>query len=79
MPTYEYQCQSCGYSFERFQAISDPPLSRCPQCGNKVQRLISGGSGLIFKGSGFYQNDYKQDTCCSRGEQCDHPKRCCEN
>ncbi|MCD6521509.1 zinc ribbon domain-containing protein [Candidatus Calescamantes bacterium] len=60
MPTYEYLCENCGYQFEEFQKITDPPLSKCPKCGGKVRRLISGGAGLIFKGSGFYITDYKK-------------------
>ncbi|MDR1319717.1 MAG: zinc ribbon domain-containing protein [Treponema sp.] len=57
MPTYEYECKSCGYSFETFQAMSDDPLKSCPKCGKEVRRLINGGSGVIFKGSGFYVTD----------------------
>ena len=76
MPTYEYQCKQCGYTFEKFQKINDSPVSECPQCKWSVQRLISGGGGVILKGSGFYQNDYKKDTCCSRDEVCDNPKKC---
>lgn len=60
MPTYEYRCESCGYVFEEFQSMKDAPLSKCPKCGGKVQRLISPGAGLIFKGSGFYLTDYKK-------------------
>lgn len=60
MPTYEYRCDSCGYVFEEFQSMKDAPLSKCPKCGSKVQRLISPGAGLIFKGSGFYLTDYKK-------------------
>ncbi|MEW6721109.1 MAG: zinc ribbon domain-containing protein [Thermodesulfobacteriota bacterium] len=48
--TYEYECGSCGYRFERDQAISDKPVAKCPKCGKKPQRLISGGSGFIWKG-----------------------------
>lgn len=58
MPTYEYECLSCGYVFEKSQNISDMPLETCPQCAQKVKRLISTGGGLIFKGSGFYATDY---------------------
>jgi putative FmdB family regulatory protein len=54
MPTYEYECTKCGHRFEKFQGINDKPVSKCPRCAGKVKRLISGGSGLIFKGSGFY-------------------------
>ncbi len=60
MPTYEYKCDSCGYVFEELQSIKDDPLSKCPKCGGKVQRLIGPGAGLIFKGSGFYLTDYKK-------------------
>jgi putative FmdB family regulatory protein len=60
MPTYEYQCQKCGHRFEEFQRIVDPPIKNCPKCKrkNSVEQIISGGSGLIFKGSGFYCTDY---------------------
>ena len=60
MPTYEYLCTDCGFKFEEFQSIAAEPLHVCPKCkGNSVRRLISGGGGIIFKGSGFYQTDYK--------------------
>ncbi len=59
MPTYDYLCRKCGHRFEQFQKVSDGPLQNCPQCHGKVERLISGGMGLIFKGSGFYITDYK--------------------
>ena len=57
MPTYEYECKSCGHNFEAFQNMKDAPLSECPQCGRELRRLINGGSGIIFKGSGFYVTD----------------------
>ena len=60
MPTYEYRCDGCGHVFEEFQSMKDDPLSECPKCGGKVQRLIGPGAGLIFKGSGFYLTDYKK-------------------
>ena len=59
MPTYEYGCKNCNHEFEVFQSISASPLETCPECGGKVQRLISGGGGLLFKGSGFYITDYR--------------------
>jgi putative FmdB family regulatory protein len=62
MPTYEYLCTSCQHRFEEFQSIVDPPLSRCPKCGKKIKRLIGGGMGVIFKGSGFYTTDYKRSS-----------------
>jgi len=60
MPTYEYRCPD-GHAFERFQKISDSTRVRCPTCGRIAQRIISGGAGLIFKGSGFYITDYGKD------------------
>ena len=62
MPTYEYRCEKCGKTFEAFQQMSDPRLDTCDdaECGGKARRLISAGSGLIFKGSGFYITDYKK-------------------
>ena len=59
MPTYEYYCISCGFEFEEFQSIAAEPISVCPKCNLEVKRKISGGTGLIFKGSGFYITDYK--------------------
>ena len=60
MPTYRYKCDKCGHEFEKFQSMKDKPLSECPECGGAVRRLISGGSGVIFKGSGFYETDYRK-------------------
>jgi putative FmdB family regulatory protein len=59
MPTYEYQCRSCAQRFEAFQSITAHPLTRCPHCRKKVDRLISAGAGFLFKGSGFYTTDYR--------------------
>jgi putative FmdB family regulatory protein len=59
MPTYEYECKSCGHTFDVFQSMNDEPLKICPVCGRDVRRLINGGSGIIFKGSGFYVTDKK--------------------
>jgi len=62
MPTYEYECQSCGHKFEKFQYMTAKPIKKCPKCKkNKAKRLISSGSGIIFKGSGFYATDYRKD------------------
>ena len=58
MPTYDYKCENCDHMFEYFQALSDLLLKKCPECSGKIRRLVSGGSGLIFKGSGFYLTDY---------------------
>jgi len=60
MPTYEYECQDCSHTFERFQSITAKPLRRCPVCGGRLRRLIGAGAGVIFKGSGFYETDYKR-------------------
>jgi putative FmdB family regulatory protein len=60
MPTYEYRCPE-GHEFERFQRMTDPPRAKCPVCGKNAVRQISGGAGLIFKGSGFYITDYGKD------------------
>lgn len=82
MPTYEYECVSCGYRFEKFQKMSDEPIKKCPKCGKNVNRLIGTGIGVIFKGSGFYATDYKNsssgNTCCGRTERCEKPP-CSDN
>ncbi len=59
MPTYEYKCIQCGNKFEIFQSMKDELVKKCPKCGGKVKRLIGSGAGPIFKGTGFYQTDYK--------------------
>ncbi|HXV87323.1 MAG TPA: FmdB family zinc ribbon protein [Gemmatimonadales bacterium] len=60
MPTYLYRCSSCGHEFERFHKITVKARPRCPECGARTERVISGGAGLVFKGSGFYITDYKR-------------------
>ena len=63
MPTYDYVCGNCEYAFEQFQSITAKPIRKCPKCGKSaVQRLIGAGAGIIFKGSGFYQTDYRSDS-----------------
>lgn len=67
MPTYDYQCQDCGYSFEEFQSMSDDSLTTCPSCSKEeLKRLIGGGMGVIFKGNGFYVNDSKTTAATSK-------------
>ena len=58
MPTYDYKCESCHDIFEFFQTMNDKPLAECTKCSGKIRRLVSGGSGIIFKGTGFYKTDY---------------------
>jgi len=65
MPTYDYVCKDCGYQFEMFQSMKEKPLSTCPACGKDVKRLIGGGLGVIFKGSGFYSTDNKRSSIAS--------------
>ena len=61
MPIYEYRCTNCKNEIEVLQSIKDAPLTKCPECGkNTLQKMVSGGAGLIFKGSGFYLTDYKK-------------------
>lgn len=63
MPTYNYECQACGHDFEEFQSMGAPLLRKCPACAkSKLQRLIGRGGGIIFKGGGFYQTDYRSDS-----------------
>lgn len=76
MPTYEYECQSCNHKFEKFQSMSDDPIKICEKCGKEVKKLF-GTAGIIFKGSGFYVNDYKKEskpkndcTSCNSANTC---------
>ena len=63
MPTYDYLCDGCGHEFELFQSITDRVRRKCPECGElKLKRLIGPGGAVIFKGSGFYQTDYRSDS-----------------
>lgn len=62
MPTYDYECEACGHTLEIFQGINDPVKKKCPECGkNKLKRLFGTGAAIVFKGSGFYQTDYRSD------------------
>lgn len=63
MPTYDYECDGCGHRFELFQAISEEPKKKCPQCKkSRLRRLFGTGAALMFKGSGFYQTDYRSES-----------------
>ena len=70
MPTYDYECKACGHNFEKFQSITASAIRKCPSCKKlKVRRLIGAGAGIIFKGSGFYQTDYRSDSYKKAAEQ----------
>lgn len=63
MPTYEYQCDACQHNFDEFQSMSEAPLKKCPKCGKpKLRRVFGAGGAVIFKGSGFYQTDYRSES-----------------
>ena len=63
MPTYEYQCDACEHNFDEFQSMSEPALTKCPKCGKKkLRRVFGAGAAVIFKGSGFYQTDYRSES-----------------
>jgi putative FmdB family regulatory protein len=63
MPTYEYQCDACQHNFDEFQSMSDKPLKKCPKCRKpKLRRVFGAGAAILFKGSGFYQTDYRSDS-----------------
>lgn len=69
MPTYDYECDACGHTFEQFQNISEEHLKKCPSCRKpKLRRLIGAGAAVMFKGSGFYQTDYRSDSYKKRAE-----------
>jgi len=61
MPTYEYECTDCSHQFEQFQSMSEKPIRKCPKCKkNSVEKRVSAGAGIIFRGTGFYETDYKR-------------------
>jgi putative FmdB family regulatory protein len=63
MPTYDYECDACGHTFELFQSITEPVQKKCPKCGKlKLRRLFGTGAAVVFKGSGFYQTDYRSES-----------------
>jgi putative FmdB family regulatory protein len=70
MPTYDYLCKNCGYEFEQFQTLKARPLRKCPVCKKtSLKRLIGAGAGLIFKGSGFYETDYRSENYKKQAKQ----------
>jgi putative FmdB family regulatory protein len=69
MPTYDYQCDACGHEFELFQSITEPVQRKCPECGKlKLRRLFGTGAAVVFKGSGFYQTDYRSESYKERAK-----------
>src|SRR3954453_16613254 len=63
MPTYEYECEGCGHRFDEFQSFKDETLKKCPACSEeKLRRLFGTGAAILFKGSGFYETDYRSDS-----------------
>ena len=74
MPTYGYECKSCAHSFDYFQNMKDEPLKVCPKCGKELRRLITGGTGIIFKGNGFYVTDKGAKNSCSGSSVHEKPK-----
>lgn len=79
MPTYQYECEACGHGFEALQSMADKKLRKCPECQkNKLHRLIGSGSGIIFKGTGFYETDYKNksSSCAASGKADSGTKSC---
>ena len=76
MPTYEYVCNKCNHRFERLQSITARPLKRCPKCRGKLERVIHGGAGLVFKGAGFYSTDYRKGGAPSK-PPCGKEAPCC--
>src|SRR5215813_11638409 len=75
MPTYEYQCDACDHNFDEFQSMTEDPLRKCPQCGKKkLRRVFGGGAAILFKGSGFYQTDYRSESYKSAARAEEAPK-----
>ena len=78
MPTYGYVCETCGYKFEKFQKMSDQPITKCPECEGEIRRLIGAGTGVIVKGHGPQATDNIREgssnlPCCGRAGGCEHP------
>ncbi|MBN2345250.1 MAG: zinc ribbon domain-containing protein [Candidatus Aminicenantes bacterium] len=78
MPTYEYECETCGWTFEKMQPITAEPLRKCPKCKGRIHRVISGGGGFIMKGGSTHEGEACSlqrtgRTCCGRSEPCGEP------
>ena len=76
MPTYEYECKSCRHTFDAFQSIKDEPLKICPKCNQELRRLINGGTGVIFKGSGYYVTDKSGSKSSESSSESKAPAAC---
>jgi len=76
MPTYEYECDKCKKHFDIFHGMTDTKIQKCPKCGGKTHRLISPGSGVIFKGTGFYDTDYKKKSGSDSSPKPSCPSSC---
>ncbi len=75
MPTYDYRCRACGHAWEAFQRITAKPLRKCPECGKlKAERQIGPGAAVLFRGSGFYQTDYRSESY-KKGAEADRQAR----
>src|SRR5437773_12428842 len=75
MPTYDYECEACGHTFEEWQSFHDAELTKCPQCRKKkLRRLLGGGAAIIFKGSGFYETDYRSESYKTAAKADEAPK-----
>jgi len=76
MPTYDYECDACEHEFELFQSITEPVKRKCPECGKlKLRRLFGTGAAVVFKGSGFYQTDYRSDSYKQAAEKDKKPEK----
>ncbi len=74
MPTYDYECDGCKHAFELYQGINDEKKRKCPECGKlKLRRLLGTGAAVVFKGTGFYQTDYRSDSY-KKAQAADKPK-----
>ena len=76
MPTYEYECEKCKHRFDLFQSMKEEPVKDCPKCKGPVVRLMGTGGGIIFKGSGFYETDYKRKSAGPEKAPCGKPDGC---
>ncbi|MCD4700857.1 MAG: zinc ribbon domain-containing protein [Candidatus Aegiribacteria sp.] len=79
MPTYEYRCSNCGHRFDEFHQMKDTAERKCPECGSKAERMMGTGSGIIFKGAGFYATDYAKPKHADKPDSCPSGTCCCKD